>query len=69
MMFDGGFGAAGAEVVIEEFMEGEEASFFALCDGETRDCRWPPRRITSGSSTATRARTPAAWAPIRRRRS
>ncbi|RYH09110.1 phosphoribosylamine--glycine ligase [Tropicimonas sp. IMCC6043] len=31
----GGFGAAGAEVVIEEFMEGEEASFFVLCDGET----------------------------------
>ena len=34
MMFEGGLGAAGAEVVIEEFMEGEEASFFALCDGE-----------------------------------
>ena len=34
MMFGGGFGAAGAEVVIEEFMQGEEASFFALCDGE-----------------------------------
>ncbi len=31
--FDGAFGAAGAEVVIEEFMEGEEASFFALVDG------------------------------------
>ncbi|MEM6303550.1 MAG: phosphoribosylamine--glycine ligase [Pseudomonadota bacterium] len=34
-MFDGAFGDAGAEVVIEEFMEGEEASFFVLCDGET----------------------------------
>ncbi|CAN5338643.1 phosphoribosylamine--glycine ligase [soil metagenome] len=34
MMFDGGFGEAGAEVVVEEFMQGEEASFFALCDGE-----------------------------------
>src|ERR1700743_1783810 len=34
MMFGGGFGGAGAEVVIEEFMQGEEASFFALCDGE-----------------------------------
>ncbi len=32
-MFGGGFGAAGASVVIEEFMEGEELSFFALCDG------------------------------------
>ena len=34
-MTDGVFGAAGAEVVIEEFMVGEEASFFALSDGET----------------------------------
>jgi phosphoribosylamine--glycine ligase len=34
-MFGGVFGGAGAEVVIEEFMEGEEASFFVLCDGET----------------------------------
>jgi phosphoribosylamine---glycine ligase len=34
-MFDGGFGAAGASVVIEDFMEGEEASFFALSDGTT----------------------------------
>jgi phosphoribosylamine--glycine ligase len=32
-MLGGAFGAAGAEVVIEEFMEGEEASFFVLCDG------------------------------------
>ena len=34
-MFGGGFGSAGAEVVIEEFMTGEEASFFALTDGST----------------------------------
>ena len=34
-MFGGAFGTAGAEVVIEEFMTGEEASFFVLCDGET----------------------------------
>jgi phosphoribosylamine--glycine ligase len=32
-MFAGSLGAAGAEVVIEEFLVGEEASFFALCDG------------------------------------
>ncbi|HPD90928.1 MAG: phosphoribosylamine--glycine ligase [Rhodobacter sp.] len=34
-IFGGAFGAAGAEVVIEEFMQGEEASFFVLVDGET----------------------------------
>ncbi|MCU0899416.1 MAG: phosphoribosylamine--glycine ligase [Cypionkella sp.] len=32
-MFGGEFGSAGAEVVIEEFMQGEEASFFVLTDG------------------------------------
>jgi phosphoribosylamine--glycine ligase len=35
MIFGGGVGVAGSEVVIEEFMEGEEASFFALCDGKS----------------------------------
>jgi phosphoribosylamine--glycine ligase len=34
-MFGGAFGGAGAEMVIEEFMEGEEVSFFALTDGAT----------------------------------
>jgi phosphoribosylamine--glycine ligase len=34
-MFGGGFGAAGAEVVIEQFLTGEEVSLFALTDGET----------------------------------
>jgi phosphoribosylamine--glycine ligase len=33
--FAGAFGAAGAEVLIEDFLDGEEASFFALCDGRT----------------------------------
>lgn len=31
--FDGAYGQAGMRVVLEEFLEGEEASFFAICDG------------------------------------
>jgi phosphoribosylamine--glycine ligase len=34
-MLGGRFGTAGARVVIEEFMHGEEASLFAICDGST----------------------------------
>jgi phosphoribosylamine---glycine ligase len=35
MMFDGAFGKAGSEVVIEEYLAGREISFFALADGDT----------------------------------
>ncbi|CAN6349186.1 unnamed protein product [Urochloa humidicola] len=35
MLVEGSFGSAGSRVIIEEFLEGEEASFFALVDGET----------------------------------
>ncbi|MEQ8399113.1 phosphoribosylamine--glycine ligase [Thalassobaculum sp.] len=35
MMADKAFGDAGAEIVVEEFMAGEEASFFALADGQS----------------------------------
>jgi phosphoribosylamine---glycine ligase len=35
MMFGGGLGQPAWEIVIEDCLVGEEASFFALCDGET----------------------------------
>ena len=62
-------GEAGARVVIEEFLDGEEASFIVMFDGERTCCRSRPARTTSACATATRARTPAAWARTRRRRS
>ena len=67
MMLGGGFGAAGAEAVVEEFMVGEEASFFVLCDGENA-LPLVAAQDHSASSTATRGRIRAAWAPIRRHR-
>jgi phosphoribosylamine---glycine ligase len=61
-MFGGAFGEAGAEVVIEEFMEGEEASFFASPMAR-RSSPSAPRRITSAWAMAIPGPTPAAWAP------
>ena len=60
----GRFGAAGAEIVIEEFLEGEEASFFALSDGVTvlpLATAQDHKRVGDGD----RGPIPAAWAPIR----
>ena len=67
MMFGGGLGEAGAEVVVEEFLKARRlrSSRSATARPPSRS---PRRRTTSASSTATKARTPAAWAPIRRRR-
>ena len=41
MLMDGAFGAAGETILVEEFMEGEELSIFALTDGE-RSLVLPP---------------------------
>jgi phosphoribosylamine--glycine ligase len=62
MLAGNAFGDAGSRVVIEEFLDGEEASFIVMVDGKNV-CRWPPARTTSASATATPARTPAAWVP------
>ena len=52
-------------VVIEEFLDGPEVSLFALCDGRPRPAAAGPG-LQAGRATATRARTPAGWAPTRR---
>ena len=67
-MFAGAFGGAGAEVVVEDYLDGEELSFFALVRRRRAPFPSPARRTTSASATATRVPTPAAWAPTRRRR-
>ena len=45
---------------------GREASVIAICDGRDAPSRCRRPATTSGCATATRARTPAAWAPTRR---
>ncbi len=61
------FGAAGQEIVVEDFLEGEEASFFALVDGKDA-LPLATAQDHKRLATATPARIPAAWAPCRRRR-
>ncbi len=61
IMVDKQFGSAGAEVVIEEFLEGDELSILSFAM-ETRSSRCRPRRTTSGLEKGIRASTPAAWA-------
>ena len=67
MLSGNAFGDAGARVVIEEFLDGEEASFIVMVDGE-HVLPMATSQTTSASATATAARIPAAWAPIRRLR-
>ena len=65
--FGGAFGSAGAEVVVEEFLTARRRASSACATARPR-CPSARRRTTSASATATPGRTPAAWAPIRRRR-
>ena len=64
MLVDNKYGAVhnegGARVVIEEFLDGEEASFIVLCDGKN-----VAALTTSACRMGTPAPTPAAWGPIR----
>jgi phosphoribosylamine--glycine ligase len=69
MLVDNTLGVAttpgGARVVIEEFLQGEEASFIVLCDGKNVLAAGHQPGPQAPAGMATRAPTPAAWAPIR----
>ena len=60
------FGDAGRRVVIEEGLTGPEVSVLCRVRRRSGPCRWLRPRTSSASATATRARTPAAWARTRR---
>ncbi len=60
MIFDGGFGDAGAELVIEEFLTGEEASFLCYVTASA-PCRLPQPKTTNALAKATQGQTQAAW--------
>ena len=64
MLIGGAFGEAGAEIVVEEFMEGVEASFRARRRQRFLASAQDHKRV----GTATQARIPAGWEPIHRRR-
>ncbi len=66
-MLGGLFGTAGQTLVIEEFLDGEEISFFALCDGKNARAfasAQDHKRVGGRRHGAEHRRR---WAPIRRR--
>ena len=60
MLAGNSFGEAGSRVVIEEFLEGEEASFIVMVDGKTY-CHSQLAKTTNALTTVTKVRTLAAW--------
>lgn len=68
MLAGNAFGDAGHRIVVEEFLDGEEASFIVMVDGENV-VPMATSQTTNASATAIPARTPAAWGPTPRRRS
>ena len=67
MLSGADFGEAGRQVVIEEFLHGEEASFIVATDGETI-LPLASSQDHKARDNGDRVPTPAAWAPIRRLR-
>ena len=66
MLAGGSFGDAGARIVVEEFLDGEEASFIVVTDGHNRCCRSRHLRTTRRAMKATSGpNTPAAWVRTR----
>lgn len=67
-MFSGEFGEAGKNVIVEDFLEGEEVSFFALCDGSRAielGSAQDHKRVGEGETGPNTG----GWAPIRPPRS
>lgn len=62
MLAGNAFGDAGHRIVIEEFLDGEEASFIVMVDGE-HVLPMATSQTTSAWAMATPARTPAGWVP------